>query len=239
MKKMKKMKFFVVAIITLFLINSCTKSGSSPSTSDNLEDKISAKWNVENSSQYESVEFNKSGNYIIVPKIQTRSPKEVLYGIYEIVDGKIILSNLGTITVEKVDGKSISLTLKLTSNPSEEIKLDATKQEEMQSNSTVDLLCRTWVATTMTVNGNVTSYPSDSLTVLFSKAGTYFVSQRAKPSYWKLKDNNKILYYHPEGQTGFDDNRFAIIKEITSSKLVIEESREGYNNITELKPFKR
>jgi hypothetical protein len=224
------MKKFLFAVFALLLINSCSKSSTSPTTTNNLSDKISAKWNIENSSDYESVEFNKSGNYIIVPKIQTRSPKEVLFGTYEIIDGKVILSDFGTITVSNVDGKTISMLIKLISNPNEEVKLNGVKQSEMASSKSVDLLCRTWVVTS--INGESVN---DQQTVLFSRAGTYFISSKGSPSFWKLKDNDKILYYHPEAQSGFDDSRYATISELTIDKLTMTEN----NVIYELKPFKK
>jgi hypothetical protein len=225
------MKKFLFAAFALLLINSCSKSSTSPTTTNNLSDKISAKWNIENSSDYESVEFNKSGNYIIVPKIQTRSPKEVLFGTYEIIDGKVILSDFGTITVSNVDGKTISMLIKLISNPNEEVKLNGVKQSEMASSKSVDLLCRTWLITSR--NGESVN---DQQTALVSKAGTYFLASRGgTPSFWKLKDNDKILYYHPEIHSGFDDSRYMTITELTIDKLITTEN----GVITELKPFKK
>ena len=112
----------------------------------------------------------------------------------------------------------------------EEVKLNGVKQSEMASSKSVDLLCRTWVVTS--INGESVN---DQQTVLFSRAGTYFISSKGSPSFWKLKDNDKILYYHPEKQSGFDDSRYATITELTIDKLTITEN----NRNTELKPFKK
>jgi len=235
-KKMKNLKQILVAIFALTFIVACNKDDIDPK--ENLEKaKISAKWIVSNSSDYDSFEFNESGNYIVVKNTTTKSTNDqiILFGTYEIIDNKtIVLSDFGTLTISKIDENSISFSIKLTSNPNNEITINASKQAEMESTTKTDLLCRTWEM--VTVNGESIVGTDMELTVLFSKAGTYFVSY-ANPedendgglAQWKWKDDaeTQFLYSWDEVPV-WEDEDYVEIPELTSTKLKIIEDEDTY-----------
>ena len=62
---MRNLKQILLSILVLTFIAACDKDENDPK--ETLEKAtISAKWNVDNSSEYESFEFNESGNYIVL-----------------------------------------------------------------------------------------------------------------------------------------------------------------------------
>lgn len=197
------MKQILVAILVLISIFSCKKDENKPKDTLSKE-TISAKWTVDGISVFESFEFNKSGNYIIVKYTKTKSTNNqiVLFGTYVIIDDKtIVLSDFGKIMISKIGDNSINFSILLDSNPNNEISIIATKQEEMQNSTKTELLCRTWEM--VTVNGDDVTGTDNEFTVLFSAAGTYFVTF-ANPedendgglAQWKWKDETetKLLY---------------------------------------------
>lgn len=193
----------IIAIIFVITFVSCSKEKVTPI--ENLDKtQLSAKWVVSGTGEYESFEFNESGNYIVVKKgssgarikssdqtslwgtvakdltenansrVQASDPI-ITFGTYEITNNTISLSNFGTITVDKLDDNAISFSLQLTGS-SNKNTLSASKQAEMTSSTKTNLLCRTWEL--VTVNGSTVAGTEDELTVLFSKAGTYLVTFR-------------------------------------------------------------
>ena len=233
---MKFLKQILVAIFVLTFIPSCDKDENEPK--ENLEKAaISAKWIVSNPSKYESFEFNESGNYIVVENTITKSTNDkiILFGTYEIIDNKtIILSDFGTLTISKINENSISFSIQLTSNPDNEIIIDASKQEEMESSARTVLLCRTWQL--LTVNDTSVIGTDMELTVLFSAAGTYFVSY-VKPeggnvgglAQWKWKNEAETQFlYSWEEVPVWDEEDYVEILELSSTTLKIIEDEVTY-----------
>lgn len=170
---MKKLKQILVAIFVLTLIAACDKDKNEPNEIKVEKTTISAKWIVSGSSDYESFEFNKSGNYIVVKNTTKKSTngQVVLFGTFEIIDGnKIVLSDFGTLTISEIDENSISFSIQLISNSDNEVIINASKQEEIESSTNTDLLCQSWEI--VSFGGNV----MPNFYVLFSKAGTYLVN---------------------------------------------------------------
>lgn len=233
---MKNLKHILLAIFVLTFITACEKDENDPK--ETLEKStISAKWIVSNSSDYDSFEFNENGNYIVVKNTTTKSTNDevVLFGTYEITDNKtIVLSDFGTLNISKIDEDSISFSIELTNNSNNEITIDASKQEEMESTTKTDLLCRTWEM--VTVNGEPVAGTDMELTILFSKAGTYFVSF-ADPedendgglAQWKWKNESETqLLYSWEEDPVWEEESHVEIPELTSTKLKIIEDEDTY-----------
>lgn len=233
---MSKFKQILVAIFALIFIVACNKDDNDPK--EDLEKAtISAKWIVSNSSDYESFEFNESGNYIVVKNTTTKSTNDqiILFGTYEIIDNKtIVLSDFGTLAIFKIDESSLSFSIKLTSNPNDEITINAAKKAEMEGTTKTNLLCRTWEM--VTVNGESVVGTDVEVTVLFSKAGTYFVSYAnfgdeniGGLAQWKWKDEveTQLLYSWDEVPV-WEDEVYVEIPELTSTKLKIIEDEDIY-----------
>ncbi|MBP8851355.1 MAG: hypothetical protein KBG80_12465 [Breznakibacter sp.] len=139
---------------------------------------ISSKWIIANNEEFKSIEFNESGNYIIVktPKLKaaTTTDDEVLYGTYTIVnETTIILSGFGTVIFIDFGQEITKIVITLATNPTSPITLEATEKSEITMTTKTELLCRTWDL--YTVNGEEVAGTTDESTVLFSAAGTYFV----------------------------------------------------------------
>ncbi|RLD55754.1 MAG: hypothetical protein DRJ01_16205 [Bacteroidetes bacterium] len=168
---MKFTKQLIVAILFITSFISCEKNEDDLNISLN-EETISAKWIVEGSSDYESFEYNESGNYIIVKNTTVKSTKSqiVLFGTYQIIDNKtIVLSDFGTMSISNIEENLIGFLINLDSNPANEITVNAVKQDEIANSTKTKLLCRTW---------ELVSFGETDIgdfIILFSDAGTYFV----------------------------------------------------------------
>lgn len=237
---MKNLKMILVTIFVLTFITACDKDEND--SKETLEKStISAKWNVSNSSDYDSFEFNASGNYIVVKNSTTKSTNDqtILFGTYEIIDNKtIVLSDFGTLILSKIDEASISFSIKLTSSPNNEIIINASKQEEMENSTKTELLCRTWEL--ISINGENVAGTENEGTVLFSKAGTYLVTSSNGQSglaQWKWKDatETKFLYSWEETPVWAEEN-FVEIIELTNSTLKILEISDSDDELYVLKP---
>lgn len=232
LRKMKKLKQILVAIFVLTFITACDKDENDPK--ETLEKAtISAKWNISNSSDYDSFEFNESGNYIVVKNTTTKSTNDqiILFGTYKIIDNKtIVLSDFGTLIVSKIDENSIIFSIKLTSNPNNEIIINASKQEEMESTTKTELLCRTWEL--VSINGENVAGTEDGGTILFSKAGTYLVTWSDGESglaQWKWKDETETQFFYSwEEVPVWEDEGYVEISVLTSTKLKVIEDEDTY-----------
>jgi hypothetical protein len=235
-QNMKNLKQILVAILVLTSIISCEKDENEPNDILKME-TISAKWIVDGTSDYVSFEFNESGNYIVVENTTTKSTNEqiVLFGTYEIIDDKtIVLSDFGTINISEIQENTISFSILLNSDPNNEIVIHASKQEEMENTTKTELLCRTWEM--VTIDGEDVAGTDMELTVLFSAAGTYFVSYAIAEdgsagglAQWKWKNEieTQLLYSWAEVPV-WDEASYVEILELTSNKLKIIEYEETY-----------
>jgi len=237
---MKNLKQILVAIFVLTFITACDKDENDPK--DTLEKAtISAKWNVSNSSDYDSFEFNKSGNYIVIKNLTTKSTNDqiILFGTYEIINNTtIVLSDFGTLTISEINENSISFSIQLTSNPDNEIIINASKQEEMESTTKTELLCRTWEL--ISINGENVAGTEDGGTVLFSKASTYLVTWSDGESglaQWKWKDEAETQFYYSwEEVPVWEEADYVKIIELTNSTLKILEEFDDESDLYVLKP---
>lgn len=205
---------------------------------------VSAKWNItEANSIYSSFEFNESGNYIIVKQSLAKSTENsiVYFGSYKISnDGTtIVLTGLGTIKVSAIDSNNISFSFILDSKPGETIKLNAKRSSEIAKSTSTELLCKTWMVKKYFVNSIETNAPN--LTILFSKAGTYFVDWKDDPengglAKWRWVNNQerKIQYLWDEV---WEDNDVVEINELTENSLKITEIEENGVHLYELAPI--
>ncbi len=247
--KMKTLKKTLIVIFVLTFITACSKDENDPI--EILEKTtISAKWNVGNSSEYKSFEFNESGNYIIVKNNNSKAKSAnnqlnqiVLFGTYEINDKTIILSDFGTLIVSEVNEMLISFSIQLASNSDSEIIINASKQEEMDSTVKTVMLCRTWEMAS--INGKSVIGTEYGLSVLFSNAGTYFVERANLEdendgglANWKWSDNTetKFLYSWDTPPVWSEEDIVEVI-ELTDNLLKVLEIIDGEEELYELVPI--
>ncbi len=229
--KMINLRQILAAIIMMTLIVSCDKDENDSKTVLKTQ-TISAKWNVNSSDLYDSFEFNESGNYIVVKKPHPNS-QFIYFGTYEIINGTSIeLSDFGTIEVSSISNNSISFSIN--TDRKAKTSINASKQAEMAKSSKTDLICKTWEM--FSVNGEPVAGTEMELTVLFSKAGTYFVTfsnpmveNDGEIAQWKWKDAAQTqIYYFTENDLVWDDEFFVEIPELTTSTLKIVEGSDTY-----------
>lgn len=233
---MKITKLILAIVLLLAGIIACNKDEGP--TKDTLDkETLCAKWVTDGTGVYESFEFNESGNYIVVKNttLKSTSAEVVLFGTYDIIDNKtIILSDFGKIVITEIDDNTISFSIFLDSNPGNKIIINATKQEEMNKSTRTDLLCRTWEM--VTIDGEPVAGTDMELIVLFSAAGTYFVSYTNSTdendgglALWAWKDVNEIiLCYSWEGDVTCTGTNEVVIAELTVNKLQINEDGTIY-----------
>jgi hypothetical protein len=252
----------LLLVVLLGAFSSCKKNDADPLV--NLDKpSISAKWVVTGSNEYDSFEFNESGNYIVIKKlnfgslissihpgsifggasrektgiangrVQDTNPS-IRFGTYEIVNNTIQLAGLGTLTVTQINDNSISFSFQLTGN-SNSITINATKQAEIASSSNTDLLCRTWKL--VSINGSSpVGTEFDGLTILFSKAGTYFVTyadNNNEMAQWKWKNNAQTELMYTWDRDLWDEDDFVYINQLSLTSLKLTE----YGETFEFKPI--
>jgi len=218
---LKGIAFFASFLLLISIIFvSCKKDEGEVS-----QENISGKWEVSNpqTAGYRSFEFNKFGNYIV-----TKSNLTVKFGNYTIDNQKINLIDLGTISSKTLSKESFSFefTPKDATAP---IVIETTKAEEMEASSRTELLCRTWEL--YSIDGQVVAGTGEELTVLFSAAGTYLVTQESYSgtAQWKWKDSQEQVFcYSWEGEPVCMGENEVTITKLTSSELSITEDETVY-----------
>jgi hypothetical protein len=236
---MIKPKQLIVIILLVGSIISCKKDKENETLS---KDTISAKWLVTGSnSDYESFEFNQSGNYIVVRNSATKSTAAqiILFGTYQIVDNVTIeLSSLGKIKITSIEKSNFSFSLTLQYDQNNQILIVATKASEFSSSTRTQLLCRTWKI--VTIDGVNVEGTEDGGSILFSAAGTYLVTWVGGENglaQWTWKDSKETtMCYSWEGDpTCNGDNEVQII-ELTQNSMKISEKYNGKTIIYVLVP---
>lgn len=237
---MKRLRQILLAVIVSTALISCDKDDVNEDDDMNQEpikkETISGKWNVDGQSKYKSFEFNESGNFIVVENLEKQSVRSsssdnpmteerVYFGTYEVTDRTVLLVGLGRIKVSTLKSNSIKFSLYFTSDPDNEIVLNATKQEEMESTSKTNLLCRTWKS--VTLNGKDVAGTENDGTVIFSNAGTYLTdnSEGLAMARWKWKNEGEGLLNYAWLWTGtpvWNDNEVRVL-ELTATHLKIIE----------------
>lgn len=243
---MKKIKVLAALLSLVVIFSSCEKGDNKDNNDVTItKETISAKWIVADNVTYKSFEFNESGNFIIVVDNMKKSMNEedIIFGNYEVVDDITIkLKNYGTIKTSKIDDNTISFTLTLDTSSGNEISINANKADEMQSSSNTELLCRTW--NMVSINGENVAGTEEELTVLFSQAGTYFVTylnstdeENGGLAKWKWKDENQnTLCYSWDGEPTCDGDNEILI-EVTTNSLKITEVFDDEAEIYILEPL--
>lgn len=124
---------------------------------------------TDRSSQYESVEFTASGNYIITKKEGTRAPQQIaavrrsmimalpqvkgftrsyseyddiIYGTYSVKGDTYVLDGFGEIVVN--GGGSNAVSLDITTKDGRTVTVGAQMENQYSSSSQTNKLCRTW-----------------------------------------------------------------------------------------------
>jgi hypothetical protein len=243
MKNLQKLFTVLLIIVAVF---SCKKDDNNSSANDGVYNTVSAKWVVSTvNSTYESFEFNKSGNYIIVQNVaavansivsKTKAAQslDVIFGTYKVInDSTIELSDFGIIIFKSGSNNSINFTI-IYEGSSTEVNISATKAEEMEVTDKTAMLCKTWHLIKM--NDVSVVGTANELTVLFSSAGTYFVKlMNPTTEYtgglaqWTWKDGTETtLCYSWDGTPTCSGENEVEIVSISSSQLKIIEGSLTY-----------
>ena len=167
----------ILSLLLISVLFSCAKDSESETGTINTNEEgisfelssITHKFLIKNSAVYESVEFNASGNYIVV---QNSKAEDIVFGRYSISDNKQInLTDFGIIVFTSLSDSDASLILTLNGS-SEEISLEADLAEEFDLSEEMLLINRTWEVTSL---GEL---PVHDFYVFISAAGTYMVDNQ-------------------------------------------------------------
>lgn len=241
----------VISILLLIIVFlSCSKEDTN--NENNTKESINKKWIVENSDEFESIEFDTNGNYIITKnensltskkklssKQQATAEEIIVFGTYEILDTDILLlSDFGTIKVDDSDPGNVKFSIKYEGSDTYTYELKVTKAAEFTSTPNTDMLCdNTW-------NFTKISPIKDTLNLVnFSKAGTCFTtfsikSQNAGSSIefgkwkWQDKEETKILITEIEYAPWVLDKDGDVEFEITYISAVKMEMKEVFKGVT-------
>jgi len=232
MKKLSKILCLIFAITAI--------AGCSSNENDTIETPVSttinAKWMVSNPTEYISFEFNDSGNYIITKNTAdaktttaTNETRTIFFGTYIFIDDNTLeLSDIGTITIDNMDENTISFTLKLNNNTDTETFIEANRVEEITNSTNTELLCKTWQL--ISIDGQNVLGTNDGLTVLFSRAGTYFVTnnnpvEEGGLAEWNWTDSTQTFLEYSWNK-GLGSDGIVEVSNLTSTSLTITEDEE-------------
>lgn len=206
---------FLFAMVFSVLI-ACKKDEEEDNTTDtgveNVEKStVSAKWEVEGNTDYETFEFNESGTYVVVKNSPDKNPEEdiILFGTYTIDGNLLILSDFGTIKVMTLTDDEMSFAIKLEGETDYGDTLTAKKSEELPASTNTQLLCRTWKL--VTLNGDSVAGTSNELLMVFYTSGTYVVTyieneQLGGLAEWKWFDSDEnVICYSWDGPPNCED----------------------------------
>jgi hypothetical protein len=234
---MKNLKYLFLFALVLGVLFACKKDDEEEANDDNntnteLVEKssVSAKWEVEGDSDYETFEFNESGTYVVVKNSPDKDTEEeiILFGTYTIDGDLLILSNFGTIKVITLTDEQISFAIMLLGEQTYGDTLIANRSEELPSSTNTQLLCRTWKL--YSENGDTVAGTSDELYVVFYQSGTYVVTyvdedEIGDIAQWKWYDSDEdVICYSWDGEPDCTD--IVNIVYLDASRLEMEE--EGY-----------
>ncbi len=229
----------ILLLFAIVFITSCKKENDNNNETTNTlgVETLSAKWVVNEPSDYESFEFNKSGSYIVIENNYNKSVenKTTHFGSYTIMDDKtIVLSDFGTMKTSQFSDNSMNFTLKLDSDLSNNIEISATKQPKSSYSAKTELLCKTWEL--FEINGELAE--QNELIYMFSLSGIYFVKFDVEDddSYlgqWKWQDSTEkeIIFYIYDDST-WNEDFIGVVSELTSNKLILFE----FNDVLVFKP---
>ena len=180
---------FVLLSMTAFCVASCgddssddNGGGGGGSLTPPKYESSSALYNITDAnSNYKSVEFTASGNYVITMKSGVKAPQriaalkkfqfgfipqhagmtrnvvddDIIYGTYSKNGDTYVLEGFGTIVVN--GGGSGAVSLDITKNNGTKVTVGAQIQQQYKSSTKTDMLCRTWnlgkIKWVQTVNG--------------------------------------------------------------------------------------
>lgn len=230
----------IVSSLVLISLFSCAQEENTERENVQKE-SINKKWMVQNSTEFESIEFDTNGNYIIIKNETSKTSKKnaeiIVSGTYEVFDTDVLLlSNFGSLKVDNSDPDNITFSIKYEGSDTYTYQLKVTKATEFTSTPKTDLLCdNTWKFTK-----KETIIDTVSL-VNFSKAGTCFtnfsITSQEKGSYlefgkwqWQDASETKIIITQiksPEWVLDKDEEVEFEISGLNTGKLEMKEVFEG------------
>lgn len=224
---MKSSKYIIGALASLLIISMCKKDHN-----ELTKEMLSGKWQVTGSTVYQSFEFNKSGNYIVIMNTSGKG-EEVVFGDYEINNETVNLYDFGRLEDVKIEGDKLNAVVIDDAKPGQQEEIASTKTSEYENTTRTDLLCRTWRIISW---NDQTTNPYDADEILFSQAGTYLVTYSeglTGLSTWQWKDSEETtLCYSWEGNPTCDGTNEVEITDLTSTTCSIIED----GNVFKLEP---
>ena len=220
------MKIYKVLILLLLSVGSCTSDDV-----DNSIDKadLEGKWQINNSSEYVSIEFNKS-NTCLIGKI-TDGEELVTYHPYQFEPNRLILESGEILSNFSVEEINISFQLTTTANDVAMLQGDL-DENLIQESPLNDLLVRSWQTAYFIEDGITYDYNFSSL--FFSTNGTYFFEDTFEESSangaWQWFDTDSDIICI-SNLPDFDcDNEFnhLVIESITEDSLFCYIPFENY-----------
>lgn len=236
---MQKVSQILVSLLLFISLFSCSQDDNNKENAEKIN--ISKKWIVQNSTEFESIEFYQNGNYIIVKNENSKVSKEnaeiIVFGTYEVFDTDILLlSNFGSMKVDDSDPDNVTFSIKYEGSDTYTYQLKVTKAAEFTTTPKTDLLCdNTWEFTKKEAIKATVSL------INFSKAGTCFtnfsITSQEKGSFlefgkwqWQDASETKIIITQiksPEWVLDKDEEVEFEISSLNTGKLEMKEVFEG------------
>jgi len=216
----------ILLFLPFLLFNACSKDDVNNITPE----AISEKWEINSTSGVQSIEFNESKSYIVV-ELDANLEENTYYGIYQIDENtEIRLTGFGTMTDLDLANNNLSFSITRLDGTIDAYNSTAA-DETIASSANSNDLSRTW--NLISSDGELVAGTDEALHVVFSQAGTYFVTYLSGfednfNSQWMWKDNTEeTLCYSHDGPPVCDEDQVTIV-ELSASKLLIDEDGVEY-----------
>lgn len=252
---MKKLNLIFTTLLLLFVSFSCSSDDEPQIEPPQPEKpkvevtakKLNAKWLLSDPrTKFTSFEFNESGSYIVEESVTVdgKESTRLHYGSYELVDNMIGLIDFANITVVELTDDELQFGMVMAKSTEKPLPFIAKRKVEMASTDRTDLLCRTWKVDKL--NGLDVAGTEDESIMLFSKAGTYFVTTPDPEDgglaqwRWKAGSDEKIMEYTWDKIFDGDESGEVTIEELTKDYLRVHEvfvdGEDEIDHLWELSP---
>ncbi|KGL62795.1 hypothetical protein [Polaribacter sp. Hel1_85] len=205
---MKIKKQLLVLTLIGVLFSSCNTEEPKLNLDLNLN-TLEGKWLINNSTEYDFIEFTNEGIFFINKKEVTNDPDFSNFSIYEIVNDNIIgIANLGAIFVNNLTEFKMDFVLELSDNT--QINLTANKTSFISESERTALISKIWGIES--ING----LENDLGILLFSKSGTFYeIRSNIKFGEWNWCNNEETKVSITTNSSSLDCTNNQVIENIT------------------------
>lgn len=251
---MKNSKLILIILMAMLVFVSCEKADDEPEQmNEETVGNIVGKWEVNNSTIYESFEFTNNGVCIMVENSAGKSVngQTIKAGTYDLDDlglGIILLFEMNDSRVLDnilLTPESASFTVTNPANPGNSVAVQSDRAEEMEGSERTELIAKSWIVVSTTIiddEGVSQTFQllENNIRMIFSMTyyGTFssysFQNGEEEQGFgnWMWTDNTETAMKTWLNDESFGDADLITIDNLTENSLIISALQtNGYTGI--------